>query len=205
MGTEGSRSAGDSATGPESNKAADKERIDAYLNGSAAVFKEIDDWIRREIASRYPVLHHELEDVTQAVHAKLVSNLREGRFLGLSAFRSYVSGVAHYTAVDRIRSVYRDRAVFARVPAPREPAAPDNPYRSFQQVEEGRLLYEAVGRSPAACRELWRLVLLEKLSYDAIALRLGIPAGTVKSRMWYCRKKVMNFLSRTRGRKGDAP
>jgi RNA polymerase sigma factor (sigma-70 family) len=205
MSIEGTRSSGDPAPTSEPDSSADADKLAAYLEGSAATFREVDDWVRGEIASRYPVLRPEIEDVAQAVHAKLVSNFREGRFLGLSSLRTYVASVAHYTAVDRIRSLYRDRAVFAQDPVYQDPPAQDNPYRSLQRLENGRLLSEAVRRSPAACRDLWRMVMLEKLSYDAIAKRLAIPSCTVKSRMWYCRKKVMSFLSRARGRREEAP
>lgn len=199
MGNEGEFSAEGSSTYPDANVGADREKITAYVNGSPEAIRELEDWIRREIAARYPVLGAEIEDVCQAVHAKLVTNFREGRFLGRSTLRTYVASLAQHTAVDRIRRLYRDRAVFAHEAGPEEPAAPDNPYRSFQQLEEGRLLFEAVGRSPQACRELWHLVLIEKLNYEGIAKKLGIPAGTVKSRMWYCRKRMTDLLARMRG------
>ena len=199
MRNDGTTPAGNSSISPDPDDGADLKRIASYLDGSPAEVRELDDWIRWEIASRYPVLRAEIEDACQAVHAKLVTNFRAGRFLGRSSLRAFVAGVAHHTAVDRIRKLYRDRAVFAQETAAEEQAAPDNPYRSVRRLEEGRLLFEALQRSPGACRELWRLVLLEKLSYEAIAERLAIPAGTVKSRVWYCRKKMIDLLARMRG------
>lgn len=192
-------SAGDAPISPEPDAAADRERIAGYLRGAQPAVREMDEWIRREIGARYPVLLGEIEDVCQAVHAKLLRSFQAERFQGRSTLRTYVVGVANHTAVDRIRRIYRDRAVFAPASEPEEHAAPDNPYRSLRRAEEGRLLFEALQRSPEACRELWRLALLEKLSYEAIAERLAIPAGTVKSRMWYCRRKMMDLLSRMRG------
>ena len=192
-------SAGDAPFAPEPDAAADRERIAGYLRGAQPAVLEMDVWIRREIGARYPVLLGEIEDVCQAVHAKLLKNFQAERFQGRSTLRTYVAGIANHTAVDRIRRIYRERDVFAPESEPDERAAPDNPYRSLQRVEEGRLLFEALQRSPEACRELWRLALLEKLSYEAIAEKLAIPAGTVKSRMWYCRRKMMDLLSRMRG------
>ena len=184
---------------PEPDAAADLERIAGYLRGTQPAVGEIDEWIRREIAARYPVLVGEIQDVCQAVHAKLLRNFQAELFEGRSTLRTYVAGVANHTAVDRIRRIYRDRAVFAAESDPDGPVASDNPYRSLRRAEEGRLLFEALQRSPEACRELWRLALVEKLSYELIGERLAIPPGTVKSRMWYCRRKVMNLLSRMRG------
>lgn len=198
MGKDRTTSTGDSRL-PDPSGSDDFERISSYLDGSPAAFQEMDDWIRREIAARYPVLRMQIDDVCQAVHAKLVSNFRAGKFEGRSSLRTYVTGVAHHTAVDTIRALYRDRAVFSRDEAHEEPAAPGNPYRSLQRLEDGRLYYQALQRSPEACREMWRLVLLEKLSYETIAARLAIPEGTVKSRMWYCRRKLMDLLGRMQG------
>ena len=202
MRNDGTTSAGDAPIAPEPDPAADRERIAGYLRGAQPAVREIDEWIRREIAARYPVLLGEIEDVCQAVHAKLLRNFQAERFQGRSMLRTYVVGVANHTAVDRIRRIYRDRAVFAPNSDLDERVASDNPYRSLRRAEEGRLLFEALQRSPEACRELWRLALVEKLSYEAIAERLAIPPGTVKSRMWYCRRKMIDLLFRMRGARG---
>ena len=199
MGNDRTTSAGDAPIAPEPDAAADRERIAGYLRGTQPAVGEIDEWIRREIAARYPVLLGEIQDVCQAVHAKLLRNFQADLFQGRSTLRTYVVGVANHTAVDRIRRIYRDRAVFAAEAVPDGPVASDNPYRSLRRAEEGRLLFEALQRSPEACRELWRLALVEKLSYQVIGERLAIPPGTVKSRMWYCRRKMMDLLSRMRG------
>jgi len=49
-------------------------RVVAALDGSPAAVHELEGWIRREVATHYPVLRTELEDVCQAVHLKLVTN-----------------------------------------------------------------------------------------------------------------------------------
>src|SRR5580765_1618833 len=113
--------AGGSSHRPDLEREADRQRIAAYLDGSPEAIRELEDWIRREIGARYSVLRAELDDVCQAVHSKLVANLRAGQFLQLSSLRTYVTGVAHHTAVDRIRVLDRDRAIFSQGAAPQEP------------------------------------------------------------------------------------
>ena len=173
----------------------------AYARGDTAAFSEVDGWVRSEVRARYPSLRDEEDDLIQIVHGKLLANLRAGRFRGESTLRSYVSGIVHYSAIDRLRERYRDRALAEAWPAPAAREA-DNPYRVLEAMDETMLLQQVVMALPASCRELWALVFVERLSYEEIAERLAIPTGTVKSRMWHCRKKAAALLQRLRRRGG---
>ncbi len=180
---------------PEAAASADVERIASYLDGEERVFREVDAWIRREIEARYPVLRAETEDLCQVVHGKLVANLRAGRFDHRCTLRTYVVRIAHYTAIDRIRRMYRERGFLADAALEREVTA-NSPYRLLESQDERQLLHQVLLHSPLACRELWRLAFLERLSYEEIGRRLSIPPGTVKSRMWHCRRRAQTLLRR---------
>ena len=173
----------------------DTRRIDAYLRGDAAVFREVDGWARAEIESRYPILHHELEDLCQTVHQKLLVNLRSGRFGHRSTLRTYVVGIAHYTAIDTIRKLYRERTL---APEHSTDQAARTPYESLVGLERHTLLHHAVLHLPQSCRDLWRLIFVEGLSYARIGEKLSVPEGTVKSRVWHCRRKALALLERFR-------
>jgi DNA-directed RNA polymerase specialized sigma24 family protein len=67
------------------------------------------------------------------------------------------------------------------------------------------LLHQAVLALPAGCRELWFLVLVEKLSYEEVGAHLAIPPGTVKSRMFHCRRKLLDLLERAGGKGRELP
>ena len=185
---------GDPAT---AGAASDRKRIDAYLDGETAAFREVDRWIRVEVQARYPILRAELDDLCQMVHEKLVGNLGAGRFGHRSTLRTYVAGITHYTSIDCIRKRHREQSLPSGWEERRE-ATTDSPYRSLSDLQEQELLHQAVMGSPAACRELWRLIFVERLSYKDVGSRLSIPPGTVKSRMWYCRRKAMALLERLR-------
>lgn len=178
---------------------AQQAQIDAYLLGQPSAFEEVDGWIRSEIRRSYPRLGDELEDVSQTVHGKLLRNFRAGRYEGRSALRTYVTGIVHHTAIDRLRDLYRERAlseVLVHEPGPVQ----GNPYETADALDQSRLLHQVLLALPAACRELWRLVFVEKLSYAEIGARLSIPPGTVKSRMWHCRRKAMEAFDRLKRR-----
>ncbi len=180
-----------------SQAACDSELIRAYLDGAADAFGEIEQWIRLELWRRYPRLRRELDDLCQTVHQRLFASLKHDRFRGTSRLRGYVVSIAHHAAIDRLRELYRQRAL-TETWAEGTLADPRNPYGKIEELERKQLLYQVLLNLPAGCRELWRLAYVEKLSYEEIGRRLSIPPGTVKSRMWHCRRKAMKALSRTR-------
>ena len=171
----------------------DLRRIEAYLGGDADVFLELEQWILTVLRACYPSLRDEGEDLCQQVHQKLVVNLGEGRFGHRSALRTYVQSVAHYTAIDRMRRKFRDVPLEPAV-AEAKPETAANPYQALELKERSRLFHRVLHLSPEMCRKLWRMTFHDKLSYEAIGRKLGIPAGTVKSRMWHCRKKATALL-----------
>src|SRR5262245_41361077 len=173
----------------------DLSAIQRYLDGDDVIFREVDSWVRRELRKHYPSLSHEVEDLCQSIHIKLVENLRSGRFHGHSTLRTYVLGIAHYTAIDRIRQVYRER-IHSPGWDPMGGSAQESPYKSIAELQERQVLHLAMPDAPAVCKERWRLTFLEKLPYEEIGRRLSIPSGTVKSRMWYCRRKLLAVIER---------
>jgi len=175
----------------------DQERIEAYLLGEPETFREIDGWIRAEVLSSYHSLREDHEDVCQVVHEKVLTNLRSGQYQGRSSLRSYISGIVHHTAIDRLRGRYRDRLLVQADDHEPEDDSQD-PYRALEIVEERSLLHRAIHLSPASCKRLWQMVFVERLSYEAIGERLSVPPGTVKSRSWHCRKKALAVLKRLR-------
>jgi RNA polymerase sigma-70 factor (ECF subfamily) len=134
-----------------------------------------------------------MDDICQAVHGKLLESLRADRFQRQSTLKTYVGRITHYTAIDRIRRRYRERSISRDWVFQATPSG-DNPYKSLARMEERAMLRQVLLRSPPGCRELWRLVFVERLSYAEIGRRLSIPPGTVKSRMWHCRRKALALL-----------
>lgn len=68
------------------------------------------------------------------------------------------------------------------------------PAASLMRKELLEHLAQAVERLPAAARETLVLREVEGLSYAEIATALGIPKGTVMSRLHYARKQVQRWL-----------
>ncbi|MDW8321656.1 MAG: sigma-70 family RNA polymerase sigma factor [Armatimonadota bacterium] len=69
-----------------------------------------------------------------------------------------------------------------------------NPEKLLLREELGDLLKRAIDRLPMAMREVLVLHDIESLSYEEIAQTLGIPLGTVKSRLFHARARLRHAL-----------
>jgi RNA polymerase sigma-70 factor (ECF subfamily) len=176
----------------------DREVIALYLDGDSRAFENVEAWIRTEIRNGFPVLRDEADDLTQGIHAKLVKALREDRFRHRSSLKTYVVRLARYTCVDRIRARHRAPLFHSRDETDAHTGDPSrsSPYRRLFRAERHALLLQIVMHAPETCRDLWRLAYVEQLSYQEIGRRLSLPPGTIKSRMWACRKQALRLLER---------
>jgi RNA polymerase sigma-70 factor, ECF subfamily len=94
---------------------------------------------------------------------------------------AWVMTLAHRRAVDRVRSVQKESE------RERRTAAADVPYDEVTEAVESRLERDRVRRCLGSLTELQResvtLAYYGGYTYGQVALLLGVPAGTVKTRM----------------------
>jgi RNA polymerase sigma-70 factor (ECF subfamily) len=76
------------------------------------------------------------------------------------------------------------------VPAWMMDASVLGPDRVMELTERRRLLQRLVERLPEEKREVFRLVHEMEMSMRDVADELGIPEGTVKSRLYYAKKHL---------------
>ena len=131
------------------------------------------------------------EDVTQdafvRAFAKLAS-LREPE-----RFRAWVCSIARRLALNRIRTDARTRRreelapVHAAGAVDIEALAEDREFETRVRLEIGRL--------PEKLRDALTMCAIEGLEPSAVATILGIPQGTVRSRLHLARKQLLRALS----------
>ncbi|MBX6385944.1 MAG: RNA polymerase sigma factor [Microbispora sp.] len=128
-----------------------------------------------------------------------------GGYRGEASVRAWLLGVARRQAHNRLR-----RAEPVQVELEQAAEVPDVEPAVEEQVlarAERRDLVAAVKELPEHLREVLVLVLAEDLSYPQAAEVLGVPTGTVKSRMWTARRLLTETLTKAarskRGRTGD--
>jgi len=108
---------------------------------------------------------------------------------GGSDLRAWLFTIMHNVHVNQVRS----RASATMLPLDGE--LPDSPVRATQaDLLEVRDLQAAVARLPIEQREVLLLVALEHMSYQQTATTLGIPIGTVMSRLARARERLRLML-----------
>jgi RNA polymerase sigma factor (sigma-70 family) len=133
---------------------------------------------------------HLAEDLTSVVFLEAFRRRRNLQLSNTSAL-PWLLGVANNVARNAERSRRRYRSALARVPPPSESASPED------VVIEHAGAQEALTRAIDALRPLSQgerdvvlLVLWSELSYSDAASSLGIPVGTVRSRLASARRKL---------------
>lgn len=118
-----------------------------------------------------------------------IEGLRDG-----SRLRAWLFGIARRTLMDRLREEYAtpglDDLDDEDLPAPE--AQPDLDTDSAD-VEAG------LARLPVVEREILTLFYLRELSLAEVADVIGVPVGTVKSRLFRARKLLRREIDRKRG------
>jgi RNA polymerase sigma factor (sigma-70 family) len=139
---------------------------------------------------------HLAEDLTSVVFLEAFRKRRKLRLSGPSAL-PWLLGVANNVVRNTQRSLHRYRAALARVPPPSdgESAEADAIEHVGAQEALARAI-EALRPLSEAERDVVVLVLWSELSYAEAALSLGIPVGTIRSRLASARRK---FSSMTLG------
>jgi RNA polymerase sigma-70 factor (ECF subfamily) len=133
------------------------------------------------------------EEVTQEIY---VEAWRQApRFdSGQGSPHSWLNTIAHRRAVDRVRSAERSHQREQRhAESAGEPIAPDTSDIVIANVE-GERVRQALETLPEAQRTAVRLAYYEGQSHRDIAETLGIPLGTVKTRIRDAMKRLRSQL-----------
>ena len=114
----------------------------------------------------------------------------------LGSLRTYLTLCARHRALDVVRSemrrVGRERRHARLLPVPR-PATPGD---EVADADAASTVREAVRRLPPDQRRVVELAYFGGLSYRDVALRMGIPEGTAKSRVRLALAKLETVLDR---------
>ena len=154
------------------------------LAGDREAVSEAVRWISRVLASpNFWSLRRDWTDMVQEVLGRVIASLRAERFDPGRDFRTYVQGVARFTAFT---------ALSKRPPeVPVDDDGPDLPDEGSggsmeDRLEAGQLARYVLDRASDGCRTLLVAYFMEQRSYAEIAEEHGQPVGTVKSRLFRC-------------------
>ena len=142
----------------------------------------VERWKKRlyRHAWRLTGKHDAAADVFQETWLAVVRGIR--RLDDPGRLRSWLYRIVTFKAADWIRRERRQRGLKTAEAAPEEEST-------------GGTFREAIRRLPEDCQAILSLFYIEKLSVREIADSLGIPAGTVKSRLFYARKELKRRMT----------
>ncbi len=176
-------------------KLSDAELLTQYASGDEAAFREL---VNRYKNSLYAFLrqflnrHDLVEDVFQETFLQLFTS-RES-FDQNRPLRPWLFTIAANKAKDALRKWQRTAAVPIGTMADSQELSFDDmlntvtadstmPYEEMQKNETASRVGQIIADMPESLREILILAYFQKFSYKQMAEILGIPIGTVKSRL----------------------
>lgn len=164
-------------------------RVDADLE------QEFEDRLRESsslaVRVAYSVLRQrqDAEEVAQEAFAKAYRRFSQLR--DRDSFRAWLVRMTWRLAIDRWRS---DRRRTAREQSVSRPGPDPTAEGIAAENERAERLWRAIEHLPDKLREVIVLSAIEGYDGSEVALLLGLPAGTVKSRLFQARKGLAQRL-----------
>jgi len=166
----------------------DRGLVEGFLAGKKHEYQTIIRWISQVVKLNSWGLNKYYEDITQDVLLKLHNNLKENKFEFAASLKTYVYRIAKFTCIDYLRKYSLKEQKETKLV---EARSNDDPEEEMEKREERKILWRIYRLMSAECRQLWRMIFYENLSYLQIAQKLHIKEGTVKSRFARCKEKAI--------------
>lgn len=184
------------------DSALDRTIISRCKNRDAEAFSIIVDQYQARIygfVRRMLRNTEDAEDVAQEVFIKAFENF--DRFDGRASLSTWLFKIASNLCIDRARKRGRRPELVSLEPGNGEGIqdAADlrwDPQSSVVTSEMEQAIEEALAQLSEKLRSVLLLHDLEELSYEEISKAVGIPVGTVKSRLFLARNQLQQALRR---------
>lgn len=185
----------------------DPELIKRCLAGENSAWEELLREHTRKVYNlcyRFCGRSSDAEDLTQETFIKIFQML--GTYdAAQGSFSTWLYRVARNLLVDHYRRTRKDRMTSSLdqvTELEEKPSPGEGPVAHVEARERKELLQAALEGLSPDMREAVILRDLQDLDYEEIALVLGVPEGTVKSRISRGRLELARLLKRIQGMKG---
>jgi RNA polymerase sigma-70 factor (ECF subfamily) len=115
-----------------------------------------------------------------------------GKFEGRSAVSTWLLSIARFKALSALRRKGEQELDDEKAEAIVDTA--DDPQVALEKKDKGAILRKTLSALSAEHREIIDLVYYHEKSVEEVAEIVGIPEATVKTRMFYARKKMAELL-----------
>jgi RNA polymerase sigma-70 factor (ECF subfamily) len=195
------------STDPNTPAATDMDvLIERCLDGDQVAWEQIvrQHWRKVfNLAYKFVGRHDEAEDLAQDIFLKIFKALHT--FDRRANFQTWLISISRNLCIDHYRSVRKERETMARevdaadlMPVSKE----RSPLVHVEQADLRQLIQRGLAALPPALREAVVKRDLQEFSYHEIAEQLGLPEGTVKSRINRGRLELARPIRR---RQSEAP
>ncbi len=183
----------------------DNALVERCIAGDTAAWEDLVRLHTRRvygICYRFTGSDSEAQDLTQDVFLRIFRTVKSFR-MDEGSFSTWTARVARNLLIDHYRRTRQDRATdsiedqLPRVEVSPHPLNPGSPNRTDALVvsrEKSEILQAALVKLSPELRETVILRDLQELEYREIAQVLGIPEGTVKSRLNRGRAELARLL-----------
>jgi len=182
----------------------DKELVRGVVRGKQEAFSVLFERYRAVVHSHLTRIIRDAaaaDDLTQEVFLRLWR--RAGQWREQAAFHSWLLRIATNLAFNYLRTVKRRREQpiqfiplseedeeESTVPSWMIDASTLGPDEALAQSEQRSLLQRLVDQLPEEKQEVFRLIYDAHMETREVAAELGIPEGTVKSRIHHARRQI---------------
>jgi RNA polymerase sigma-70 factor, ECF subfamily len=185
----------------------DERLVERCIQGDDAAWEQIVNSYAKRIYNlgyRYTNRRDEAEDLTQEILVRVYQNLKSFR-ADVGTFQNWILKVGRNLIIDHYRQTRRFQQVAGTEELEtmnlKDEKVP-NPERTVERDEAARFLREGLAALSPELKEAIILRDIEGMAYLEIAELLGIPEGTVKSRINRGRLELAKLLSRRRAQLG---
>lgn len=200
--------------GPATQSPTDEELVASTLQGDRQAYRVlVERYQSRILAMAYDIVRNkeDAEDVVQESFVKAFLSLN--KFKGQSSFYTWLYRIAFNMAVDIKRKTGRrggNHLEYKETLGVSSSGRPDvsgdggeslstiqnieGPHEALVRRQAARKIQEVLAQLSEEHRAVITLREIDGLNYDEIAEALGIPKGTVMSRLFYARKALQKAL-----------
>ena len=160
----------------------DAQLVARCRRGDEAAWRELVERFSRYVYAittrAYGLTDTDAEDVFQEVFARTYEHLETLR--DDEAIRPWLAQLTRRLAVDRLRAGAREE------PGGETPSEHPDPHDAIAEIDEALTVHEALARLPEECREVLDRFFARDQSYRTLGEVLGLPPGTIASRISRC-------------------
>lgn len=182
----------------------DEELMSEYQTGKQrAAFEELVSRYERELfcyLKRFLGNAESAEDLFQSTFLQV--HLKCDQYDSERKFRPWLYRIATNQAITLRRKTKQFQVVSIDDPCTINPEAPtfagyvlDNTLLDTKRSEQAAQVRDAMNQLPEILRQVLYLVYFQGMKYAEAAETLGVPFGTLKSRIYYAVKKLNGLLS----------